>query len=284
MSFQEDQENEIEALEAIFENEFKLIEKNPPSFEILLEPCPGEGDDENHVRVLFKVKFPESYPDTAPEITLEAAKGLNEKKMVVLDKIAADAVEEGLGEVVIFTVTEALKEWLSDNNEKEKGMHEEMMERAMKEKETKTKEAQKAARKKDDDDDDDDDSDYQDEGEDSDEGGRETDWKVEDLQKRRQEYKNPLKIGVDDLVTAESFAKWKIDFAAHKKAEEEKAGIVKEVVVEKKTTGREFFQQEIAKSLETKDAGDDKAEEVFWFNENIYDDDDEDLPDSDEDE
>ena len=39
-------------------------------------------------------------------------------------------VEENIGMVSIFTIAEAVKEWLNDHNVPEKTMHEEMMERA----------------------------------------------------------------------------------------------------------------------------------------------------------
>jgi len=274
MSFQEDQENEIEALEAIFEEEFTITDKNPPTFKILLEPCPGEGDDENHVRVLLQGKLPGNYPDVVPELSLEVVKGLNEKKLQILNKICEDTAAENVGDVSIFTITEALKEWLADNNKKELGMHEEMMERAKK---GQTKDSL-AEEKEDDDDDDGGDDDG--EG-DSDDGGP-TDWQEGELAERQEQYTNPLKIPVNALVTEESFNKWKIDFAANKKAEEEKAGIVVQaVVVDTRINGRQLFQQNLAKTLDTaKEAtAKDKEEEVFWFNENIYDDDDvEDLP------
>ena len=278
MSNEEDQNDEIDAIEAIFETDATVHSRSPPSFDILLEPCPGEGDEENHVRVLLKVKLPADYPDCSPELTLQAERGLNEKKMKTLNAIAQAAAEDGLGEVSIFTITEALKEWLADNNEKEKTMHEEML-------------ARQNAKEEDEKGDDGDGSGEEEEEEE--EEGRETNWDEDGLAERQKHFKNPLNISYDALVTTESFAQWKIDFENERKQKEEAemkaSGIVVKVEeVETKTTGRQLFQQNLAKTLENSKAGGPTGkpgdtEEVFWFNEAIYDDDDvDDISDSDE--
>lgn len=288
MSFQEDQENEMEALEAIFEKDFSVKSKSPPSYQVLLEPCPGEGDEVNHVRVMLKVTYPKNYPQSLPQMTIEAITGLNDKKIATMLGIANKAAKENAGEVCIFTVTEAVKEWLADNNEKEKTAHEEMLDRA---KQGLTKDGVKEVKEEENEGDEEGEGDDDNDSDEEETDGK-TDWKEDDLEKRRAKFNNPLKIPADALVTKESFLKWKADREAEAKAKDEKDGVKKDVVDETKEvklTGRQLFQKNMARTLENTKAGaggeQKPGEEVFWFNENVYDDDDiDDLPDSDEEE
>jgi len=55
---------ELEALEAIFMDDFKLLDgADPPGFELTL--VPEAGGDENHVSVVLHVRFPPAYPESA---------------------------------------------------------------------------------------------------------------------------------------------------------------------------------------------------------------------------
>ena len=104
----------------------------------------------------------------------------------------------------------------------------------------------------------------------------------------QDEYTNPLGISHETLVTPETFAGWLVRFNAEADALKAKDGVV--VVVDtEKHTGKQLFQLNLAKSLEetgaeTKGESKEAADEVFWFNESVYDDDDVELSTDDEEE
>jgi len=71
----EEQAMELEALEAIYMDEFKRIDdgSDAPSFELTL--VPETGGDDNHVSVCLHVEFPPDYPESsAPRLKVRAAR------------------------------------------------------------------------------------------------------------------------------------------------------------------------------------------------------------------
>ena len=56
------------------------------------------------------------YPDLPPELSIEAVKGLSKKQCDDLLEIANRTAVENLGMPSIFTIAEAVREWLVDNN------------------------------------------------------------------------------------------------------------------------------------------------------------------------
>jgi hypothetical protein len=100
--------------------------------------------------------LPESYPDELPEITIDAIAGLEESQVEKLTKlanktvscfsrfglrVAADCLaaatvlqaDESKGEVMIWSVSEKVKEWLVENNKAQVGAHDAMMNKLNKE-------------------------------------------------------------------------------------------------------------------------------------------------------
>ncbi len=65
MNYTEEQELEIEALQAIFvhENELKVVSET--EFVLNLVPFPDE-EEENHVGMEIVVRYPETYPEVPP--------------------------------------------------------------------------------------------------------------------------------------------------------------------------------------------------------------------------
>jgi hypothetical protein len=238
---------EIEALEAIFQQEFKLIKPSPGAqFEVRLLPT----TETNHVILVMKVVFPPKYPDVAPQIELVPEKGLQPKHIRELTTIMNKSVADGLGEVMIFAVSESLKEWLVEHNQPEKDLHEQMMER------NKVAESES-------------------EEEESD------DYAAPAVELEEEEYTNPMGIKPETLVSMETFKWWKEKFDA------EQALKKGEVKVEGTLSGRQLYQMNLVKEDVDGDGAKETKEgdQVFWFNESIYEDmgdDDLDLP-SDED-
>lgn len=103
------------------------------------------------VSITLTAVLPAEYPDELPELSVEAVKGLTESQVTKLSEIASKAVRsfvdagfcfmvhlvlqavESKGEVMIWSISEKLKEWLVENNKPEVGAHESMMDKLNKE-------------------------------------------------------------------------------------------------------------------------------------------------------
>jgi len=126
MDYTEEQKMEVEAIKSIFGEDYKKI--NSKTFELTLVPYPGE-NEENHVSVILKIKYPSKYPEVVPEITLTPVKNVTKKMLEAICELAKAAAQESVGNPMVFNITEAIKEYLVANNKKEKTMHEQMMDR-----------------------------------------------------------------------------------------------------------------------------------------------------------
>jgi len=126
--YAEDQENEIEALTSMFEEGKEFERISATEYKLILVPHPT-GEEENHVGVTFHVTYTPEYPDIAPEWDLEDIKGLPDEKVGTLKETIEESINENLGMVMIYTVCDAIKDYLLENNVKELSMHEQMMQR-----------------------------------------------------------------------------------------------------------------------------------------------------------
>ena len=131
-----EQSEELEVLSSIYPLELEVLSAAPPvSIKIRLVPH-APGGEENHVGIVLLATFPPEYPGSAPpELTVEVEKGLGRRQKEDLEALAdSTAASEGVGVPVIFTVCEALKEWLCDNNVagQDGSMYSEMLRREQK--------------------------------------------------------------------------------------------------------------------------------------------------------
>jgi hypothetical protein len=109
----EEQAMEVEALESIYMEQFTKTSDAPLAYEVALTP----DMDENHVGVTLLCAIPAEYPEAAPAIAVRVDKGLGPKHATELDGVVASSIEENMGMAMVFTVAEAVKEWLQANNE-----------------------------------------------------------------------------------------------------------------------------------------------------------------------
>jgi hypothetical protein len=66
MDYAEEQEMEVEALEAIYMEDFKKTSEAPLTYEVHLLPNPP--GEENHVEISMHCAIPAEYPDTVPQV------------------------------------------------------------------------------------------------------------------------------------------------------------------------------------------------------------------------
>lgn len=130
---------EAEALAAIFDSAYEIVSDTSPfvwSVKLLPVDCGGdeeEEDRENHVAVKLIATIPPLYPDDPPELDIEIIKGLADPQRNEILKIAKDEAETNQGMAAIFTICEAVREWLLENNVKgqdDGSMYAQMMRRA----------------------------------------------------------------------------------------------------------------------------------------------------------
>ncbi|XP_041635707.1 RWD domain-containing protein 4 [Cheilinus undulatus] len=109
MTANEDQEMELEALRSIYEGDECFKEISPVSFQFRI------GDLEDTKAFLLDVMWPETYPETSPQITLDAFFNNRisaETKQLILSKLE-EQVEANLGTAMMYT----LFEWAKENQE-----------------------------------------------------------------------------------------------------------------------------------------------------------------------
>lgn len=109
MTANEDQEMELEALRSIYEGDECFKELGPVSFQFRI------GDLEDSKAFILDFSWPETYPETAPQVTLDAFfnnRISSETKQLILSKLE-EQVEANLGTAMMYT----LFEWAKENQE-----------------------------------------------------------------------------------------------------------------------------------------------------------------------
>ncbi|XP_008285993.1 RWD domain-containing protein 4 [Stegastes partitus] len=109
MTANEDQEMELEALRSIYEGDECFKEVSPVSFQFRI------GELEDTKAFILDFTWPETYPETAPQISLDAFFNNRisaETKQLILSKLE-EQVETNLGTAMMYT----LFEWAKENQE-----------------------------------------------------------------------------------------------------------------------------------------------------------------------
>ncbi|XP_048456435.1 eIF-2-alpha kinase GCN2 [Rhincodon typus] len=134
-SHSEQQEAEVQALNAIYGQDFSDLReqdpwkvKRPPEICIVLHPQGLINVTDSHVAVDLHVNCPAQYPDVPPEIELKRAKGLSNEKRNRLHAELVKLAKDHCGEVMIFVLADHVQAFLSENNiPPSKSFYEEML-------------------------------------------------------------------------------------------------------------------------------------------------------------
>ena len=144
MDHAEEQEMEIQALEAIYDADYKRLDEpgssDPAAFEVTLVPEAGADEDVNHVSVAMKIVYAPTYPEAPPsEISLRPVRrgALTDELIAECEELLREAAasEELLGTAMVYPLAEKCIEWLVEHNQPELDMHAQMMQRLKKEQE-----------------------------------------------------------------------------------------------------------------------------------------------------
>ncbi|KAG7393414.1 hypothetical protein PHYPSEUDO_009618 [Phytophthora pseudosyringae] len=132
---------EVEALEAIYMDDFTKLSDKPLTYQVLVVP---NQDGENNfgalgcrccgfaiVALVLKAEIPETYPDVEPKIEVVVKKGLADSQVKEIKQVLAQQVEENMGMAMMYTLSEAVREYLVENNREgnDGSEHQEMLRR-----------------------------------------------------------------------------------------------------------------------------------------------------------
>ncbi|KAL5757628.1 hypothetical protein ACOSP7_020239 [Xanthoceras sorbifolium] len=119
----QEQEMEIEALEAILMDEFKEIHSGESGlntsnqcFQITLSPQDDEADESTTPPVQLALIFAhtEKYPDEPPLLNVQSLRGIQSADLKILKEKLEREASENLGMAMIYTLVSSAKEWLSE--------------------------------------------------------------------------------------------------------------------------------------------------------------------------
>lgn len=128
-------QDELEALEAIYGDEFELRKPvwHCPCFAIRAIPGSSHSQSCSHGNVYAHVKLvftlSKSYPSDAPKIDVEEPKGLSDEAISELKQLVSRVSKKSIGEVMCHKIISEVQEFLNRYNIRPKTFYEEMITR-----------------------------------------------------------------------------------------------------------------------------------------------------------
>ncbi|GFR97477.1 RWD domain-containing protein 1 [Elysia marginata] len=129
--YQEEQRNEIEALQSIYNpDEIEIIETEPyHKFTVKVIPQDAENFPDHAMSTNIQFTYTADYPDSAPVMEFAESENMNDSQLDSLMEFMKGQAEENLGMGMIFTIISAVQERLTDMMEKAAKDEEEEAER-----------------------------------------------------------------------------------------------------------------------------------------------------------
>jgi len=115
----EEQEIEIETLKSIFEEaEFEMKREKPYNFEIMLNSN-SESEERNFLKLKLIFDLPEDYPNEIPYFRIKnlSAEYLDNNNLEQFETEMRERATESIGQMMIFELTDLLKEKITIMNE-----------------------------------------------------------------------------------------------------------------------------------------------------------------------
>ncbi|CAI5732606.1 unnamed protein product [Hyaloperonospora brassicae] len=130
---------EVEALEAIYMDDFTKLSEVPLVYQVHV--VPNQDGENNFVALLLKAEIPETYPDAMPKLEVVVEKGLADRQVKEVKDLLDQQVNENMGMAMMYTLSEAVREYLVDNNREgnDGSEHQEMLRRMEQKKKTEEK-------------------------------------------------------------------------------------------------------------------------------------------------
>lgn len=115
MDYNEEQQSEIEAIQAIYNDEFIPVSEKPfHSFNVEVTTDDYEEGTENGAKTVIGFKFVEKYPDEPPEIVVQESENISAKDTEELLEYLISLANSNTGMVMVFTLVSATQDWLHD--------------------------------------------------------------------------------------------------------------------------------------------------------------------------
>ncbi|XP_077976937.1 RWD domain-containing protein 1-like [Glandiceps talaboti] len=138
--YEEEQNNEIEALTAIYPEEFTVLSTNPHCFEIRLASDNADDEDEDTVvQATLQCTYTPKYPDESPITEVTSSENLEDDDVTSILELCQEQVEENLGMAMVFTMVSVIKEKLNEKVDEIKQQQKELEERLEEEERAKEK-------------------------------------------------------------------------------------------------------------------------------------------------
>eukprot|EP01087_Luapelamoeba_hula_P021459 TRINITY_DN7508_c0_g1_i2.p1 TRINITY_DN7508_c0_g1~~TRINITY_DN7508_c0_g1_i2.p1 ORF type:complete len:1685 (-),score=296.46 TRINITY_DN7508_c0_g1_i2:8-5062(-) len=143
----EQQETEIEACQAIFQDDMVMIpptyETQPPQFKLRMVPPPGVAKD-CYASIWLIIRFTKTYPQQPPVIELEKIEGLSDEQIDSLNDALILKAKSLVPSEMVYELAEMVRDYLLNHNHKPLSFYEEMvMHREQEQKEARAREQQK---------------------------------------------------------------------------------------------------------------------------------------------
>eukprot|EP00696_Hemimastix_kukwesjijk_P016986 gnl/Hemi2/5546_TR1906_c0_g1_i1.p1 gnl/Hemi2/5546_TR1906_c0_g1~~gnl/Hemi2/5546_TR1906_c0_g1_i1.p1 ORF type:complete len:299 (-),score=145.98 gnl/Hemi2/5546_TR1906_c0_g1_i1:150-935(-) len=113
----DDQKDEVEALVAIYMQDFIVIEP-PPRFTFHVHLFPEADGSEQHVGAQMNVTLPSDYPASLPQVCLHPLKAMTKEEVGHIQTQINTMAPDYLGQPMIFSLAQAIKDYLLAINEK----------------------------------------------------------------------------------------------------------------------------------------------------------------------
>ncbi|XP_038048027.1 RWD domain-containing protein 1-like [Patiria miniata] len=142
--YQEEQTNEIAALESIYPEEFSVLSDDPHSFRITVRSEDTGNEEDEIYSATLEFTYTPTYPDEAPLYEVTEDGNVEEEDRDKITEILQQQIEENLGMAMVFTLVSATQEFL--NNKVDEDQRVQMEEKRQQEEEedrVKEEEAQK---------------------------------------------------------------------------------------------------------------------------------------------
>lgn len=137
--YNEEQQNEIEAIQSIYPQEYNEISSNPRCFSIEVKTEDYGEDSEDGAMCEVKFTFTECYPDEVPYLEIVRYANIDDEDKRELEDYLQSQASENIGMVMVFTLVSALQEQLNVQIDERKRRHEEEQTRIKEEKEKEEK-------------------------------------------------------------------------------------------------------------------------------------------------
>nr|XP_002128914.1 RWD domain-containing protein 1-like [Ciona intestinalis] len=119
-NYEEEQRDELEALESIYPDSFTIVSTDPTAFSLKISTEESILDaDKAIISVTLKFTYAKKYPDEAPLFeVLEEENFPFENTGEKLEVLIEEQIEENLGCVMVFTIMSAVQEFLNQEDDR----------------------------------------------------------------------------------------------------------------------------------------------------------------------